>query len=555
MIASSSLRHHIFICESVVKVIQNAKYCNTVRTCLLFFIRCRSDIELKRLQPSNGGSSIEDQNGDTGIRVESTFQIQKSYTTTHRCLIRTTMMTRILTIALFSSLAAHMGSAFQTAPGRLLLAVQQRRSTAVAMATDEERAAALSEYLVKAHQEKLKAIQTAEGKKETEIQALKADIEALRAQKPAGSPSSALTSTAAAASTGDLMDLSKEDLVTKVTQYQAFMANYVVKAQNEKFKAVKAAEQAAAQKYGLVLSGGASAAPATTGAPSPEEISYAKRNAAVSAAAAAGKSRWGDLESQRAAGGVAALEPTVAVAAAVAPASARVVSAEVKAAVVAADHGLRADGGVGGLTLSERVNMGAKAAGGKAAPNLATAGANSPENISYVKRNAHIAAAAAAGKSRWGAMESQRVAGCGVALKPNVAVAAAVAPAPARLVPAEVEAAVVAADHGLRADGGVGGLTLSERVNMGAKAAGGKAAPALATAGAISPENISYAKRNAHIAAAASAGKSRWGAMENERIKKLISLPAGSTDSPPKAAAAAVTLEERVNLGARLLAK
>lgn len=341
------------------------------------------------------------------------------------------MMMRILTIALLSSLAAPLSSAFQTAPG---LMVQQRASTAIHMASEEERAAALSDYLAKAHEEKLKAIQSAEAKKEIEIQALKAQVEELRAQKPAGSPSSALTSSATPASS-DLADFTKEELVNKVTQYQAFMSKYIVNAQEEKANAVKAAQHAADTKYGLLLSGGAAAAAPASAKPvlSKEEGLFAKRNAAVSAASAAGKSRWGDMEAQRTAGGVGALQSN------------------------------------------------------GAAP----------------------------------------------------ATAFASAPAPSLVVPPEVEAA----DHGLRADGGVGGLTLAERVTMGANAGSGSAAAA------ISPEEISYRKRSARIAAAAAAGKSRWGAMENERAQQFASLPAGSSSQPVAA------LEERVNLGARILSK
>lgn len=103
---------------------------------------------------------------------------------------------------------------------------------------------------------------------------------------------------------------------------------------------------------------------------------------------------------------------------------------------------------------------------------------------------------------------------------------------------------VLEADHGLRADGGVGGLTLAERVAFGAKAGG--SVSVVAPAATITNVLPSYTKRNARVVAAQAAGKSRWGPLETERIQKLVSLPAGSTDSPPAAG---------VNLGARLLAK
>jgi hypothetical protein len=69
-----------------------------------------------------------------------------------------------------------------------------------------------------------------------------------------------------------------------------------------------------------------------------------------------------------------------------------------------------------------------------------------------------IAAAGKAGKSRWGDMEIIKVTKLAASLP---AASAAVAFAP---VPPEVEAA----DHGLRNDGGVGGPSLAQRINLGA---------------------------------------------------------------------------------------
>ena len=140
------------------------------------------------------------------------------------------------------------------------------------------------------------------------------------------------------------------------------------------------------------------------------------------------------------------------------------------AEVVAADHGMRADGGVGGFTLAERVAMGtsvlevngASVNGAAGAPPVVAATAT-VASAAYQQRNAKITAAAKAGKSRWGTMELERVKSQATSLPSKAS--APVAPVP---VPPEVEAA----DHGLRADGGVGGPTLAERVNLGAKLLG-----------------------------------------------------------------------------------
>ena len=56
---------------------------------------------------------------------------------------------------------------------------------------------------------------------------------------------------------------SKEELLAKLQSYQKFMADYIVKAQEQKLAAVRAAEAATAKKYEekLLLLGGAAAAP------------------------------------------------------------------------------------------------------------------------------------------------------------------------------------------------------------------------------------------------------------------------------------------------------
>ena len=118
-----------------------------------------------------------------------------------------------------------------------------------------------------------------------------------------------------------------------------------------------------------------------------------------------------------------------------------------------ADHGLRADGGVAGPTLADRLNFGEqllKSIGGAGGVSL------------YDKRNANVAAAAKAGKSRWGNMENDRAFEMASSLP---AFGGSSSPVP---VPQEVEEA----DHGLRADGGVGGATLAQRVNLGASLLG-----------------------------------------------------------------------------------
>ena len=138
-------------------------------------------------------------------------------------------------------------------------------------------------------------------------------------------------------------------MTEKLAAYQNFMASYIVKAQEEKYKAVKAAELAITKKFEekLLLLGSSSSSQPNSPA-TPVNSAYSQRSAKIEAAAKAGKSRWGDVEVAKSK--VAASVGTLPTQSATAPA----VQAEPKTApsavidvppeVVAADHGLRADG-------------------------------------------------------------------------------------------------------------------------------------------------------------------------------------------------------------------
>ncbi len=240
------------------------------------------------------------------------------------------------------------------------------------------------------------------------------------------------------------------------------MSEYIVKAQLEKYEAVKAAEASIAKKYedklnafmltGGVAEGNVNGAMAHAAPLSSEDTKlFEQRNANLAAAAKAGKSRWGNQEVEKVSGIV--VEKTTPST----PSPTENPPPDASPETIAkADHGLRADGGVGGLTLSERVVNGAAAVNGEAAPVVASSA--SAELSLYAKRNARIAEAAKAGKSRWGSQEVEKA-------------TEFLSKAP---VPVKIEASpeVKAADHGLRADGGVGGPSLAERVNLGAQLLG-----------------------------------------------------------------------------------
>lgn len=326
---------------------------------------------------------------------------------------------------------------------------------------------AFQNYMSKSHEDKIRAVTDVEQAKNAEIQVLQSQIKAMSGNTaPATTTSSTISSE------------SMDELTSKIEAYQKFMSSYIVKAQEEKYKAVKAAEAAIEKKYSEKLNAfmlNPAVKEEANGITAPKGPKlYQDRNTKIAAAAKAGKSRWGDAEVKNVSGGTAAVI-TPPPAAALKPTSAtKTVTSEVLSTppeVIEADHGLRADGGVGGLTLAERVAQGADAATALSNGAVAPAKALPIVNRFFESRNAYIARAEKAGKQyRWGEME----------VKKAVEFTAAIAPGATSSyldnlsnTAAEIQTVITpeveAADHGLRADGGVGGPSLAERVNLGAR--------------------------------------------------------------------------------------
>ena len=286
------------------------------------------------------------------------------------------------------------------------------------------------------------------------FQALKEQVEELKA----GNPSTSIIQASAPAPAPPI-EGSIEELQQKLAAYQNFMSKYIVNAQEDKARSVKAAEIAIAQKYqdklnAFMLGGSADAGAITTDAA--ESDLFKGRKAKIAAEAKAGKSsRWGDAEVEKVAGKRISTDATETIKAEEPKVLASTTSSNPPPEVIAADHGLRADGGVNGLTLAERVANGANGANGALVSQV------SVQPSLYDKRNAKIAAAAKAGKqSRWGSLEEGR------AVDSLQALPAGVTDSKKEIV---ASPEVVAADHGLRADGGVAGPSLAERVNLGAQ--------------------------------------------------------------------------------------
>ena len=370
-------------------------------------------------------------------------------------------------------------------------------------------------------------------------------------------------------STMDLSKMTTEELRAKLVTYQEFMAKYIVQAQQQKMKAVRAAELATATKYeekikfllaGTTADGGTSTpVEAASKSSSTAETTklYDTRSATVVAAAKAGKSRWGDKEVAK----VKIVTPT--------PESNPAV--EVK---------------------PDNLNGAAAKANGVAAS--APAPISLPGSGVFEKRNQKIADAGKVGKSRWGDAEVKKATADVASKQPSLPPPPAEAtgtPTPTPTPPAiQTTPEIEAADHGLRNDGGVGGPSLAERVNLGRQLLDSSASSApIAQAQqqqqvtTTSPIAHTYDLRNARIAAAAAAGKSRWGSMENAKAtasNALKALPisnnnvvlvantnkpkAAIVESSPEIEAAdhglrndggvgGPSLAERVNLGSGLL--
>lgn len=283
---------------------------------------------------------------------------------------------------------------------------------------ESERAKAMSDYLVKSHEEKLKAVKAIEQKKDAEIQALKDEIESIKAhQKDAIIPEKVVP-----------VDGSVEDLATKLVAYQKFMADYVVRAQEQKLAAMKSVEAATIKKYEekmLLLKKEASSIADTR---KKESISSKKDSPSPPVKKPAETSEKKVAEAPKVEKPVAEISEKKVVEAPkvkkpAAEKSEKVVEPQkdkttavdsqktvatilndIPKEILDADHGLRSDGGVGGPTLTERVMLGASLGG-----NLNAVKEEVVDEV-YMKRNKHVVKAGKAGKSRWGDREIARCA-------------------------------------------------------------------------------------------------------------------------------------------------
>jgi hypothetical protein len=188
--------------------------------------------------------------------------------------------------------------------------------------------------MAKANEQKVDAVRRAEEASAQRIRVLEAELGAAKAGVEGG---------------GNLAVVGQnKEMSRKVSDYQTFIATYIVDSQIEKAAAVAEAERKLIAKYEGLLAlgggivGGAAGVTAANGAADVPETDYSRRNKFVAQAGAAGKSRWGAEEIQRASSFV--------------PSASSASSFKVDQRVTDADHGI---GKTEGIPLSKRINFGA----------------------------------------------------------------------------------------------------------------------------------------------------------------------------------------------------
>ena len=130
--------------------------------------------------------------------------------------------------------------------------IHTRRCTSHFATTNEDdyySANIMSDYMAKSHTEKLRAIQAVEERKNSEINALKLEINKLMSSSNSTSSLSSSSSTASIAPPRTLVvanDSSSSEIVemeNKLTAYQDWMAKYIVNAQNQKLLGMSCTKQ------------------------------------------------------------------------------------------------------------------------------------------------------------------------------------------------------------------------------------------------------------------------------------------------------------------------
>ena len=125
---------------------------------------------------------------------------------------------------------------------------ETKESTSQIFQTPEQAAASLTEYMARAHEEKIRAMASVEKKYKDQIEQLEARIAELEAS-PVGRDGEQTSSNSYA------FPATNKALAEQVRAYQTFLQDYFIKTQAEKLKAVQAAEAKITAKYEAILNG------------------------------------------------------------------------------------------------------------------------------------------------------------------------------------------------------------------------------------------------------------------------------------------------------------
>ena len=407
--------------------------------------------------------------------------------------------------------------------------IHTRRCTSHFGSTNEDDSATImSDYMAKSHREKLRAIQAVEERKNSEITALKLEINKLMSSSSSTSSLSSSSSTASIAPPTTLVvandSSSSSEIVEmeyKLTTYQNWMAKYIVNAQNQKLlgmsstkqptcdtfyflscvflittiytivqpfhtQAVKEAELKAEKKFQEKLDQLLSSTTTTS-----RMLPTTTANAYVISAATVGKSRWGDMEVER--------------------------TRKTKSTTSSSSSQLPAVVTTSNLTgnfVESSLRTSARTVG------------TSTTVTTYDQRNANVIASANVGMSRWGKMEAERLLALLATKNNDIAViSTSVSPTTST---ATINGATSPMAAALPAVEGRKGVSLDYRLNLGAKLLGvGSVSPSITVAvtsrtpaESITTSTAAYNQRNVQVISSANAGKSRWGRFEVERVAK-----------------------------------
>ena len=117
-------------------------------------------------------------------------------------------------------------------------------STQFFSSSSTEEAAAITEFMARAHEEKIAAIGRVEAKYREQVAELQEKVAELETQASKTTPTSG---------NSFAFPATNKDLTNKVEAYRTFISDYIVKAQQEKYNAVKTAEEKLKTKYEAII--------------------------------------------------------------------------------------------------------------------------------------------------------------------------------------------------------------------------------------------------------------------------------------------------------------